>query len=223
MLIIAHRGASGSEPENTLRSFKKAIELKADAIELDVHLSKDNKLVVIHDEKVNRTTKGRGKVNDKTLKELKQLNAGKEEKIPTLNEVLKLVKRRVKIHIELKGEGTAKPVFLLIEDYVKLKNWKYSDFFISSFDHKQLNDFLQLTKKIKIGVLFKGKPNLKIAEELNAYSINLSFKQLNKTIIDNAHQKGIKVFTYTITQLEEMNKVKALKVDGVFTNYPNGI
>ena len=116
MLIIAHRGASGYEPENTLRSFRKAIGLKSDAIELDVQLTKDNKLVVIHDETVNRTTNGKGKVKDLTLRELRKLDAGKGEKVPTLEEVFNLVKRKVKIHVELKGNNIAKPVNDLIKN-----------------------------------------------------------------------------------------------------------
>lgn len=104
MLRIAHRGASGYAPENTLAAFKKALEFDIDVIELDVHLTKDNHLVVIHDKTVNRTTDGKGKVADKTLAELQKLDAGNGEKIPTLQEVLDLVNRKALVSIEIKGK-----------------------------------------------------------------------------------------------------------------------
>ena len=92
MIIIGHRGAMGYEPENTLRSFQKALDLGVDMIEFDVHLCKSGELVVFHDEKVNRTTNGQGYIAQKSLEKLKELDAGQGEKIPTLEEVLDLVK-----------------------------------------------------------------------------------------------------------------------------------
>ena len=122
MQIIAHRGASGTEPENTLRSFSRSLTMNIDAIELDVHLTKDKKLVVIHDNSVKRTTNGKGYVKNLMFKQLRELNAGLDEKIPLLEEVFDLVNKKVMIHIELKGTGTARPVAKLIEEYVK-KGW----------------------------------------------------------------------------------------------------
>ena len=121
MLKIAHRGASGYEPENTLRSFRKAIELNSDAIELDVQLTKDHKLVVIHDETVNRTTNGKWKVSELTLKELKKLDAGKGEKIPTLEEVIKVCRNKCKLNIEIKELNSVKKVIEIVvkERFVK--------------------------------------------------------------------------------------------------------
>jgi len=103
-LKIGHRGAMGYEPENTLRSFKKALDLKVDMIELDVYVCKSDELIVIHDDKVDRTTNGQGYVVNKTFEELRTLDAGKNEKIPTLSEVLNLVNRKAKLNIELKGK-----------------------------------------------------------------------------------------------------------------------
>ena len=104
MEVIAHRGASYFEPENTLRSFRRAVEMGADRVEVDVRLSKDNKLVVIHDPRVDRTTNGTGRVKDMTLQELKSLDAGKGEKIPTLQEVIDALKD-TKLVIEMKIPG----------------------------------------------------------------------------------------------------------------------
>ena len=134
MLRIGHRGACGYEPENTLRSFNHAIQLGVDIVELDVHICQSGEIMVIHDIKVDRTTNGTGFVGDKTLDELKTLDAGKGEQIPTLQEVLDQINRRVKVNIELKGNSTAKPVLKLLEKYIKEAGWSYNDFLISSFN-----------------------------------------------------------------------------------------
>ena len=117
IIKVGHRGAMGYEPENTLRSFKKALELGVDMIEFDVYVCKSGELVVIQDDTLERTTNGKGLVIEKTLAELKELDAGKEEKIPTLEEIMDLADKKVKINVELKGNNTAEPVSDMIENY----------------------------------------------------------------------------------------------------------
>ena len=143
-LKIGHRGAPGYEPENTLRSFEKAISMGVDMVELDVHKCKSGELVVIHDKKVNRTTNKKGFVKNKNLQQLKTLDAGKKEKIPTLKEVLDFINKRVKINIELKGPKTTEAVLKLIEEYINKKKWKYSQFIISSFDSRKIKKLSKL-------------------------------------------------------------------------------
>ncbi len=109
-LAIAHRGASAHEPENTLRAFRRAIELGADMSELDVHLSRDGHAIIMHNAFVETTTDGQGAICDLTLDELKQFDAGKGERIPTLPEVIDLVRGRHGLYIELKAEGTPEVV-----------------------------------------------------------------------------------------------------------------
>jgi len=123
MRRIGHRGAKGYEPENTLLSFSKALQLNVDMIELDVHVCKIGDVVVIHDETVEGTTNGTGRVADMTLDDLRKLNADKGQRIPTLQEVLDLVDRRAKVNIELKEEGSVRPVFELLEKYVTERGW----------------------------------------------------------------------------------------------------
>src|SRR4051794_23137839 len=105
-LNVAHRGASAYEPENTLRAFEKAIELGADMSEIDLHLSKDGELIVMHDYSVDQTTNGHGAIKEMTLEEIKRLDAGQGEQVPTLQEVIDLVRGRNGLYIELKAEGT---------------------------------------------------------------------------------------------------------------------
>lgn len=117
VLSIGHRGAAGHAPENTLLSIQQAIELGADWVEIDVH-SVGNNLLVIHDDRLERTTNGRGKLRKRDIETLRALDAGEGEKIPFLSEVLKTVQNRVGLNIELKGKGTAEPVHRLIRDSI---------------------------------------------------------------------------------------------------------
>ncbi len=225
MLKIAHRGASGYEPENTLLSFRKALDLGVDVIEFDVRVCKTGELVVIHDDKVDRTSNGKGYVSNKTLKELKSLNASKGEKIPTAEEVLDLIDKKVKVNIELKGDNSAKPVFELIEKYVKKKKWSYADFFVSSFKQKLLKEFNKLNPKVKIGILIEKIPRVfaEITGKIKVYSINLSLKFVNKKFVEDAHKRNLKVFVFNVNEFDDIKKMKKLGVDGIFSNYPDRI
>jgi glycerophosphoryl diester phosphodiesterase len=122
MLRIGHRGAKAYEPENTLRSYKKALEIGVDAVELDVRKTKDNQLVVIHDADVKRTTNGKGLVNELTLEQIKGFSAEKGEKIPTLKEALDFLDKKVKILIELKETGVEEKVLSLVRENGLQKN-----------------------------------------------------------------------------------------------------
>lgn len=225
MIKFAHRGASGYAPENTLASFKKAIALAVDYIELDVHALQDGTLVVIHDANLKRTTNGRGKVHEKTLSDLKKLDAGKGEQIPTLQEVLDLVDRKVKVNIEMKGKGAAEHVARLIKEYVEKKGWQFSDFLVSSFNHKELGKFKQILPQVEVCVETVGffVHNDRYVKELNARSITIYSKLVRRSVIEKAHKKGLKVFVYTVNNKKEMEKMKALGVDGIFSNYPDRI
>jgi len=224
MIKIGHRGACGYQPENTLKSFQKALEFKVDMIEFDVQTCKTGELVVIHDAKINRTTNGKGYVKNLTLSELKSLEAGLGEKIPTLEEVLDLIDKKVRVNIELKGVGTAKPVVKLIKRYVKENGWTADHFLISSFNHQELLEFHQLLPAVKIGVLFKKIPN-DFTEfsrlNLKAFSVNLSLDYINQKFVNAAQRKGLKVFVYTVNEYNDIERVKNLGVDGIFSNFPD--
>lgn len=223
MQIIAHRGASGYEPENTLASFKKAIELGTNGVELDVYVLKDGNVVVIHDKTVDRTTNGSGYVTEKSLLELKKLDAGNGEKIPTLKEVLDLVNRKVTVHIELKGKDTAIPVSTIIREYVKNKKWKYSDFYVSSFNHSELKNIKKLIPQVKVGALIVGiiKNYDLYKKDFGAYSVNIWYPFVGKPVVQKAHNKGLKVYVYTVNSYKDIEKMKLTGVDGIITNYPD--
>jgi glycerophosphoryl diester phosphodiesterase len=225
LLIISHRGAKGHAPENTLISFQKALDLGVDGIELDVHLSTDNQIMVIHDKTVNRTTNGDGFVNQLSLQELKALRIADEHQIPTLAEVLDLVGRKIFINIELKGKHTAKPVLALIEKYIAAKNWRYDSFLISSFDWNALQEIHQLNPNIALGVLTETDVDLAIgfAEFIKAKSIHPYFHLLNKENTMLLQQKGFQVFPWTVNEPEDIQKIKSYTVNGIITDFPDRI
>jgi len=222
-LKIGHRGAAGYAPENTLSSFKKALELDVDAVELDVYACKTGELVVIHDDKVDRTTDGKGYVVSKNFEELRALNAGNGQKIPLLEEVLDLIGNKVIVNVELKGGDTAESVSKIIGKYIKEKNWNKDNFFVSSFNHPELKKFKELMPEIKIGAIIVGIPEAyaEFAEKLGANSVNLSVEFINQEFVDDAHKRGLKVFVWTVNDIDDIERMKALAVDGIFSSFPD--
>ncbi|MCK5534677.1 glycerophosphodiester phosphodiesterase [bacterium] len=225
VLRIGHRGAAGYEPENTLLSFQRGLQLQVDLIELDVQVCSTGQVLVIHDAKVDRTTNGTGYIEEKTFRELRSLDAGKGQKIPTLQEVLDLVDRKAKVNIEIKGEGASKQVFDVIEMYVSKRGWLWDDFLVSSFNHYELLEFNRLTSRVKIGAVIAGIPlgYAECAEKLNAYSLHPSKEFINKNLVDDAQRRGLKVFSYTLDEPEDIERIKSLGVDGIFSNFPDRI
>lgn len=221
-LCIGHRGARGYEPENTVRSIRRALEMGVDGVEVDVYFV-DGELLVIHDDTLERTTNGRGRVAEKSLEYLRSLDAGKGEKIPTLREIFEAVDRRAFINIELKGPGTAAPVQALIGEMVEAHGWTYEHFLVSSFDHPELARITN--RQIRIGVLFRRVPLhfVKLAEKLHAWSINTAVRSTRRPLVEKAHRHGWKVFVYTANSPRSIRRLRAIGVDGVFTDYPDRV
>lgn len=219
---IGHRGACGYEPENTLKSFAKAIELNVDMIELDVMQCRSGEIIVIHDDTVDRTTNGHGLVKKLTLNDLKKLNAGKGEKIPTLLEALNLINKHCKVNIEIKDCNIAHNVYLIIEEYIKNHGWQCDDFLVSSFNFNEIRDFKSYSNNIATELLFyKFEDYIKLAQEFKCNFIGLDKFLVNKELIVNAHKNKIKVLIYTVNDFTEIEFLKNLGVDGIFSNYPD--
>jgi glycerophosphoryl diester phosphodiesterase len=221
MLCIGHRGAMGHEPENTLLSIRKALELGVDAVEIDVYNVED-RLIVIHDRDLSRTTNGTGYIENCSWAYLRSLDAGKGEQIPTLEEVLDTVNRQVIINIELKGRNTATLVTNLILKYIQ-QGWSFADFLVSSFNHYELNQVTAIEPKIKIGMLIYGLPwgYIKIAKKLAAEIVISGLDYVNVELVTAAHQQNLLIWVYTVNQPRDFELMRTLGVDGIFTNYPD--
>ena len=224
LFCFGHRGARGHAPENTLRSVRQALDLGADGIEVDVHWA-DGRLMVIHDDTLERTTDGFGLVAEKSFAYLRSLDAGEGEHIPTLAEIFDAVHRRAIINVELKGAGTAEPVVHIIEHYVGKQGWRYEDFLVSSFDLAQIRAVKSLQPAIRTGALINKVPpdQAEFAARLGAWSLHPSKRCVTSGLVADAHQRGLKIFVYTVNRPAEIALMNQLGVDGVFTDYPERV
>lgn len=238
ILKIAHRGASGYAPENTLAAFKKAIELGADMIELDVHLTKDQELVVMHDETVNRTTDGKGKISKKILTEIKKLLINGHERVPTLQEVINLVKGQCRLNIEIKNKGAAKNVLEIIK-----KNCVEQTTMVSSNYLRPLREVYKNNKNIEIALIFWSSKTkfrqlliialglllfpftcliiLRRAQRARVHWINLVWPFAHKKFVRLLHTFNHKVAVWIVNNPRLIKKMKEMGVDGIMSNYPD--
>ncbi|HJW66045.1 MAG TPA: glycerophosphodiester phosphodiesterase family protein [Candidatus Bathyarchaeia archaeon] len=217
MLRIGHRGARAYEPENTLQSFRKALEMGVDAIEFDVRRTKDNHIVIIHDADVKRTTNGKGLVADLTLKEIKDLSTEKDEKIPTLEEALELLDSKVKILVELKEQGIEEKVLSIVCAKKLEKN-----VIITSFLEPALKKIRELNPEVETGLIYAKHPNpLKSALELKTNYLLPLYRFTHTANVEKAHQNGLKVLVWTINTEEEAEEYDKKGVDGIATDKPD--
>lgn len=219
MLKIGHRGAKGYVAENTLASFQKAIDLNLEGIELDVHLSLDGEIMVIHDETINRTTSGKGFIKDLTSLELKKYD------IPTLSEVLDLVNNNFLVNIELKSNDSVQKVIIIVEKYISEYHWNGDNFMISSFNWDSLLKVKASNNNIKIGVLTEDnlQSALAFAKKTKAFSINPYFKLLNKENVELIKKEGFHIHTWTVNSPEDITFVKSLHIDAIISDFPDRI
>ncbi len=216
--IMGHRGAAGCEPENTLRGFRLALSLGVAAVELDVHLTKDGRLAVIHDDTVDRTTNGAGRVKDLTLAELHRLDAGLGEYIPSLDEVVDLVKARAYLVVELKQPDAALPL---------LQFFEARDLFghacVISFWHPAIKALKERQPRLKTGALMVGCPvdPAGLARAALADTLVLNYKYVDRELVERAHLSGLKVFIWNIDSTEELKSYLTMNLDGIGTNRPD--
>ncbi len=214
---IAHRGASAYEPENTLRSFRRAIEMKADMIEFDVRLSRDGHLVIVHDERVERTTNGDGLVKEKTLNELRRLDAGKGERVPTLEEVINFARGKTGFVIELKEPGTEEGVISLVKE-----DGIIGDVFIVSFHRDLIKSVKDLGPRIRTGLILYSSPDpIRLAKECLADAVAPFHDFVVKDLVQEAHNSNLILITWTVDSREEAERLKDMGVDGIVTNKPD--
>ncbi len=224
MKIIGHRGYSAKFPENTLMAFQGAIDAGADMIEFDVLLSKDHIPVVIHDDTLHRTTNGKGLVASLSLKELKKLDAGQGEAIPTLEEVLQLTQNKIPLHIEIKSEAVAKNESGGIEELTLELAGKYnieSTCVISSFSTIPLARIRKINPRIAVAHTFDHSLNdmdKNTIEKLKPQAIHLSIHKIKSSDMDYASVNGLQVSVYTVNSPVQMKLAQDLCVDGIFTN-----
>ncbi|WP_336987877.1 glycerophosphodiester phosphodiesterase [Aeromonas hydrophila] len=222
MQIIAHRGASGLAPENTLKAIRLALTLGAGAIEIDVQLA-DGELWVFHDRRLERCTDGSGVLTAQSRAYLASLDAGEEEGIPTLWQVMEVIAGQAELHIELKGSQTADEVARLTRRAEAELGFGPTQWVVSSFHHPELARFAALRPDIRLGALTSTIPLTlaKFAAELGAWSLNCDVDFVDQALVQDAHKRGLKVLVYTVDEPADQAMLAAIGVDGIFTNRPD--
>jgi glycerophosphoryl diester phosphodiesterase len=227
---VAHRGSSGSYPENTRAAIEKALEAEADMIELDCQLSKDGHIVVFHDEKLRRTARAKGTVRGKTLAELKKLDVGgwfkksfKGERILTLEEALDIIDGKVDLNLDIKvGKPGASAIELQL--LFILSHYDYLErSVLSCLDNRVLRRLRELAPDARIGVLhaneIKDNP-FQLAREIGAESLHIQKELATPPVLERAAGIGLKTLVWTVNDLREMEKFLALGVDGIISDFP---
>lgn len=216
MELYAHRGASADYPENTMSAFRSAIELGADGIELDVHLSKDGVPVIIHDADVARTTSGTGQISDMYLADIKKLDAGLGEHVPTFEEVALLTRGKSKLDIEIKGAGAEVPVWQMLRD------WPREAWAISSFDWDVLRHCRRLDADIMLWVLSNGATDeaIAVAHELGAPLLALDERFIDADIVIRLREEGLGFMAWTVNDPQRAASLRDLGAAAMCTDDP---
>jgi len=232
---IAHRGASAYAPENTIAAFDKAVEMKADYIEIDVQRSKDGKLVVIHDTTVDRTTDGSGKVGNLTFNELRNLDAGSWKgeqfagaQIPTFDEILDRYHGKIGILIELKAPELYPGIEENIAGKLKEQNLdkpQNEKIIVQSFNHNSMKKMNELLPKVPIGVLTSSSADTteQALQEFSIYAdyFNPSYGIVTPDLVNQVHSLAMKIGSWTVRSQEAANFLLNVGVDAIITDYPD--
>jgi len=230
-IIIAHRGASGLAPENTMAAFRLAAELGADWIELDIHQTADNRLVVLHDFTPRRTSRDSRPVKALSLKQIRKLDAGawwdrrfRGQRIPTLEEVLEFAAGHIRIQIEIKRgspfySGIEKRLSDILRRFAAGRRAA-----VSSFDTEALESLRGINPGLSLGLLTRKTRSddiIKEAKRLKVQSVHISSHRLSGSILRKCHENSLPVYVYTVNRPSLMKRYLSMGADGLFTNYPD--
>jgi glycerophosphoryl diester phosphodiesterase len=220
LLSIGHRGAAGYAPENTLTAIEKGISLGADLIEVDIQLTADQRLVVIHDERVDRTTNGRGAVEKMTFAELRKLDAGGGECIPEFSEVLDRVNGRVGLMAEIKSEGIGYYVASVVRDF-----HLNPPAIFASFLHSELLKARDALPNAKTLALLERSqaPGVQFALDACATHVGVDLYSTTARSVSDFHSHNLIVFVYTLNDESEIALARQLDVDGVVSDFPDRV
>jgi glycerophosphoryl diester phosphodiesterase len=216
--VIAHRGSGAGPLENTLRGMRQALAWGVDGVEFDVWASADGEIVVFHDETLERTTNGTGLITTHTLKELRQFDAGEGETIPTLREMLILLKphEHLLINVEIKPLGIEEPVLQIVQELDMLKQTV-----ISAFSHEVLHRVHALNSDVTCALLYIDEKNpVDVAKELGCKGLHPLFSAVTPDLVVVSREEGLHVIPWTVNFGEEVLRLVGLMVDGIITDVP---
>ena len=216
--VVGHRGAAGLEPENTIGSFERAIELGVDYVECDVHLTRDGHVVVLHDEDVGRTTNGHGAVRSLDLETVRRLDAGGGQRVPTLDEVLDVVDGRVGLFCELKGEGVVDAALDCVAAHPSRDDVVFTSFTIEHLEQAKRRDG---GCSVAPNLARPTQADLAAAADMAAWGVGILYRHLTIAMVDQAREARLSLRAWNPDTLGEQLAMIALGVDGVSTNHPD--
>lgn len=228
LLSVAHRGGpqfiQSSLPENSLAAIARALQLGVYAVEIDI-FQVEGELLVTHDRRLGRVVSGEGIITEQPLAYLREQRLANGEPIPTLQQVLELVGDKALLNIELKGANSVPTLQRVLDEYVSSQQGSYEQYIISSFDHQQLFQSMQLLPQIKRAVLIEGIPldYAACSVPLNAYSFNTHLSFITPELIQDAQGRGLKNWVYTVNHEDDWRAMMTLGVDAVFTDKPDAL
>jgi glycerophosphoryl diester phosphodiesterase len=220
VLKIGHRGAAGHAPENTLAAIQKGIELGVDFVEIDVRCTADGVLVALHDSAVNRTTNGKGQIDRLSLRDIKALDAGNGEHIPTLEEVLSVAAGKTGVMLELKVQGVAQKTVEAVQNVGFKEPVIYA-----SFLHEELGIIRSVDAEASLMALFGRLPLAPVARAMK-YSpshVGLRHDTISRRLVKAFHDEDLRVFVYTADKPSEIQRAFSAGVDGIISNVPERI
>jgi glycerophosphoryl diester phosphodiesterase len=222
MWVIGHRGAAGTWPENTLLAISHALEYGVEWVEVDVRMI-DDAILLLHDESLDRTTNGSGSAYRYSLARLRSLDAGDGERIPLLTEVMDLIDARAGLNIEIKQRGIAQTLVALTDTYMdRQPDWR-GRLMLSSFFPEVMAELSTLAPPgCLLGALSEGgtEESLGYAARIGAYSLNLPLEQLSDSLVQQAHDRGLRMLVYTVNEDDDIRRCYRSSVDGIFTDFP---
>jgi len=226
LMCIAHRGGplvnNKPLPENSLAAIARALDLGVDAIEIDIYHI-EGELLVTHDRRLGRVVSGQGIITDASLAYLREQRLDNGEPLPTLQQVMALVGDRALLNIEIKGANCVPALRTVVDAFCHEHQKSYEQYLVSSFDHQQLYECLQVLPQVRRGALIEGIPldYAKCCDALQAYSFNTHLSFLSTELLEDARKRGLQNWVYTANHVEDWTWLHAMGVDAVFTDKPD--
>ena len=217
ILRIGHRGARGHAPENTLAAIECAIALHAHLVEFDVRATRDGQLVLLHDATLDRTTNGQGPIAEQLWSDVQRLTAGEGQPVPLLADALRTASGRIGVMIEIKAEGTARQICRTVHDV------RFSGpVLYASYLHDELLEVRRMEPQAQTLALIEAVPvnRTAFATDAQATHVGVAFDVLTPSFLAALHERSLRVFVYTVNEPADIQRAKAMGVDGIVSDYP---
>lgn len=225
MYRIGHRGACGYEPENTLRSFAKALDLGVDVVHFDALVCRTGEVVICRDDSVARTAGTSGDVAEMSFADLSRLDVGKGERIPTLQQVLDFISGRATVYIELHGTDVVAPVAKVIGHYVQEHGWRHDQFTVSALDYRHLLEHRKLLPQVSTFAVAASAPTdwARYATDAGAQGVCLWHESVDDAYVADVRERKLQLYTWTVNTKEDIDRMMRHGVDGIVSDFPDRI